>query len=101
MHTWLTVELGVVKQALPSWEAVDHVVIKLVPIMALHACRAYKLGKRRWSYNQFELVLLQDGVDSAHVRSLAVMEATHCKEASADEGCLIGQVMPGSKLCYA
>ncbi len=67
----------------------------------LHACRAYKLGKRRWSYNQFELVLFQDGVDSAHARSLAVMETTYCKEASADEGSSIGQVMPSSNLCAA
>lgn len=26
-------------------------------------CRAYKLGKKRWSYNQCELKIVQDGGD--------------------------------------
>ena len=59
-------------------------------------CRAYKLGKRRWSYNQFELALLQDGVDNGRARSLVVMEATYCKEGSADEKSSIGQVVLSS-----
>jgi hypothetical protein len=34
-------------------------------------CRAYKLGKKRWSYNQCELKILQDGGD----QRLDVVEA--------------------------
>ena len=32
----------------------------LCKAQVVNACRAYKLGKRRWSYNQCELVLHQD-----------------------------------------
>jgi hypothetical protein len=36
-------------------------------------CRAYKLGKKRWSYNQVELVLAEEGGD----RTAAVVQALH------------------------
>ncbi len=37
----------------------------------LAACRAYKLGKKRWSYNQCELKIVQEGGD----QRLDVVEA--------------------------
>ena len=37
--------------------------------------RAYKLGKKRWSYNQCEVVLLQEG--STGTSKLSVVEAVH------------------------
>lgn len=41
--------------------------------MATH-CRAYKLGKRRWSYNQVELVLCELGEGA---RMLSVKQAVN------------------------
>lgn len=38
-------------------------------------CRAYKLGKKRWSYNQCELVLTQQG--STSPSEVTVVEAVH------------------------
>ncbi len=44
-------------------------------VVYLYWCRAYKLGKKRWSYNQCELVLYQEGSDSAS--GVTVVEAMH------------------------
>ena len=45
-----------------------------------YCCRAYKLGKKRWSYNQCELVLLQEGATRAS--ELTVVEASQLQEAA-------------------
>jgi hypothetical protein len=41
--------------------------------------RAYKLGKKRWSYNQVEVVVCEEGTD----RQLTVKQAVHTGTASA------------------
>ena len=50
------------------------------------ACRAYKLGKRRWSYNQCELVLHQDGA-SGPGNVLTAVGAVYKKESDLEELC--------------
>ncbi len=54
-------------------------------------CRAYKLGKRRWSYNQCELVLHQDEACGSGKTLVAV--GAFCKrESGSKEHSLDGQV---------
>ena len=52
----------------------------------MHTCRAYKLGKRRWSYNQCELVLHQDD-DCGPGNILAAVGAVYQKENDLEERC--------------
>jgi hypothetical protein len=46
-------------------------------------CRAYKLGKKRWSYNQVELVLgeVDGGARTAAIRQVVHAEGTKFHEA--------------------
>ena len=60
----------------------------------LNACRAYKLGKRRWSYNQCELVLHQDD-DCGPGVILAAAGAVYKKENDLEELC----TDPESQVC--
>jgi hypothetical protein len=46
------------------------------PALQPHECRAYKLGKKRWSYNQVELVL---GEVDGGSRTAAIQEVVHAK----------------------
>ena len=50
------------------------------------ACRAYKLGKRRWSYNQCELVLHQDD-ECGPGNILAAVGAVYKKESDSEKLC--------------
>ena len=50
------------------------------------ACRAYKLGKRRWSYNQCELVLHQDD-ECGPGNILAAVGALYKKESELEKLC--------------
>ena len=52
----------------------------------MHTCRAYKLGKRRWSYNQCELVLHQDDACGPG-NILAAVGAVYKKESDLEELC--------------
>jgi len=52
----------------------------------VHTCRAYKLGKRRWSYNQCELVLHQDD-DCGPGNILAAVGAIYKKKNDLEELC--------------
>ena len=45
--------------------------------------RAYKLGKKRWSYNQVELVVCEEGT----ARQLTVKQAVHIGVAPNSEDC--------------
>ena len=47
------------------------------------ACRAYKLGRGRWSYNQCELSLHQDGTESRSSHRLSALKAIYQKDVSA------------------
>ena len=58
----------------------------LCKAQVVHTCRAYKLGKRRWSYNQCELVLHQDDAHGPG-NSLAAVGAVSKKESDAQELC--------------
>ena len=60
----------------------------------VNACRAYKLGKRRWSYNQCELVLHQDD-DCGPGVILAAAGAVYKKESDLEELC----TDPESQVC--
>ena len=59
----------------------------------LPGCRAYKLGKKRWSYNQVELVLGEEG----GTRTAAVQQALHASGAKFPEA---HQVHSGSATTY-
>lgn len=61
-----------------------------LPPFGWHAtCRAYKLGKRRWSYNQCELQLLLDdqGSSSKQPVPLCVTEAVLIKGMETEASC--------------
>ena len=55
-------------------------------------CRAYKLGKRRWSYNQCELVLRQDEACGSG-KTLAAVGAFCKRESGSKEHALDEQVV--------
>ncbi len=59
----------------------------LFKAQVLHPCRAYKLGKRRWSYNQCELVLHQDDDICRPGNILAAVGAVYKKENDLEELC--------------
>ena len=52
----------------------------------VHICRAYKLGKRRWSYNQCELVLRQDDACGSG-NELAAVGAVYQKDSDSEGLC--------------
>ena len=54
--------------------------------MHVHNCRAYKLGKRRWSYNQCELALHQDDACGPG-KVLAAVGAVYKRESDLEELC--------------
>ena len=58
----------------------------LQSITCTYTCRAYKLGKRRWSYNQCELVLHQ-GDDGGPGNILAAVGAVYEKESELEKFC--------------
>ena len=58
----------------------------LCKAQVVHTCRAYKLGKRRWSYNQCELVLHQDDACGPG-NILAAVGAVYKKESDLEELC--------------
>jgi len=77
--------------------------------MASVCCRAYKLGKKRWSYNQCELVLTQQG--SISPSEVTVVEATavhvhhpamhsHVSESQVSSGLLCSS-LPSARVCVA
>ena len=66
----------------------------LCKAQVVNACRAYKLGKRRWSYNQCELVLHQDD-DCGPGVILAAAGAVYKKESDLEELC----TDPESQVC--
>lgn len=53
-------------------------------------CRAYKLGKKRWSYNQVELVLREQGSE----RRAAIRQASHDADAPLPAGCQASTTLP-------
>ncbi len=75
--------------------------------MASVCCRAYKLGKKRWSYNQCELVLTQQGstspsevtvVEAVHVHHPAMH--SHVSESQVSSGLLCSS-LPSARVCVA
>ena len=66
----------------------------LCKAQVVNACRAYKLGKRRWSYNQCELVLHQDD-DCGLGVVLAAAGAVYKKKSDLEELC----TDPESQVC--
>jgi len=77
--------------------------VKIAPL----CCRAYKLGKKRWSYNQCELVLTQQGstspsevtvVEAVHVHDPAMH--SHVSESQVSMGVLCSS-LPGAHVCAA
>ena len=56
------------------------------------ACRAYKLGRGGWSYNQCELSLHQDGTESRSYHRLSALKAIYQKDVSAESHSTWGQV---------
>ena len=55
-------------------------------MQVVFTCRAYKLGKRRWSYNQCELVLHQDDACGSG-NELAAVGAVYKKDSDLEELC--------------
>lgn len=60
--------------------------------LQLSSCRAYKLGKRRWSYNQCELTLHRACSEDGAAHRLTALEAVYHKDSSAEEDSTVGQV---------
>ena len=75
--------------------------------IAFVCCRAYKLGKKRWSYNQCELVLTQQG--STSPSEVTVVEAVHVHDPAMHSHVSESQVsmghfcssLPGAHVCVA
>jgi hypothetical protein len=74
---WLLVGLMPIKLMLSLLPHHIQEATQFVSIVKIHPChcRAYKLGKKRWSYNQCELVLTQQG--STSPTEVTVVEAVH------------------------
>ncbi len=105
VHVWHMMQCTASCASLLTSTPILHVRFCIKHLRKVHlviTCRAYKLGKRRWSYNQCELVLHQDDA-SGPGNVLTAVGDVYQKQSDSEELCTDpeGQVREIEKMVLA